>query len=243
MGSSLVTTSFTGVFFLLAGSALAGTGISTTTFVIPNNTGSIQTGLNVTLSTPANSITSNSFSTVSASAPSYAFSNGSVDPGFNDQLFQQTALSGAGNVIIGLDSYYWTNGGGSTNPVDLPQPSIDVGGFTCLSPVCYTPYGYQVSLDNGTSSPLPYDEANLTVNGTQVLSNASGTLAGNSSVTLVNDPTTLLQTVNFSFRDDSSGVMEDMTFTAAPEPGTFVPGAALLVAVIALWRVRRRARA
>jgi len=155
-----------------------------------------------------------------------------VAPGFNDTLFQQSSLIQASGLAVALMSYYWTvNGvqqGGAVTPLE-PVASATFG----------FPGNYSFTLQNNTPLDLLYDSLNLTVNGSQILSNASGTVLGNTTATLaggIGAPVSF----DYSFRDLSSGVTEVLTFAPTPEPGTLLSMSALLAAAVGFSRLRAR---
>jgi len=248
MKASSLKLCFVCAFFAMGSATWAGSGIATSTFTIPNNTGVAVNDLHVTLFDfqSGETLNSLSFSTVSGSGP-FDFSGGSVAPGLNDTLFTVASGSDFGlSPATGLQTYWWTVDGVQQGAEFQPlYPTVTDGELTCLSPACYNPDYYSFDLQNSTLSDLDYDQMNLNINGSQVLTNASGSV-GTFGLNIATGGTAL-STFDFSFRDVSTGVTQEITLVQppapAPEPGTLPLLAVILAAAFGLttWRRLRRA--
>jgi hypothetical protein len=225
------------LLFLLAGTASARTGISTSTFTLVNNTGQTVNGFDVTLSGPTPS--SSSVNSVTFGSPSsstgdiFDFSDPSLSllNGASDTLTAQAYPSGDYNTAVGISSFYWTYDGSQVG--DTYQP---------LEPEFNTVYPdtYSVELANNTTSSEDYTSASLTVNGAPVDlgSDVSGTVGAGGTVTL--NSGTALDSAAMSFFDIFTELTLDASFTQSPEPGTLpLTVVVLLGGLLGFVRFRR----
>jgi hypothetical protein len=215
---------------LLAGTASAGTGISTSTFTIPNETGQTVNGLAVTLTGPTSSLSveSTTFgSPSSSSAPTFDFSGASLLAGASDTLTAQAYPESAGDTAIGIDSFYWTYNGSQVG--DTYQP---------LEPEFVFSISDSVVFANNAPSSESYTDASLTVNGTPIdLTGDSTSVSPSGTVTLDSGP---VDSAAMSFFDIFTDISFNVNFTASPEPGTLpLMAVVLLGGGLAFVRFRR----